>query len=329
MTSTRTVVTIGNFDGVHRGHLELFRRARDSAGPAGAGGRVVALVFHPHPMTTLRPALAPPMLMTFARRAAIMRAHGVDEVVELTPTPEFLQVEARVFVEGVVREYAPVAFVEGEDFHFGRGRGGNVEALRRMGSEMDPGFAVEVVEPQSVDLSDQSIVVASSSIVRWLVQHGRVGDAARVLGRPYEMTGTVVQGDRRGRQIGFPTANLETPCLLPRDGVYAALATLPDGRVLPVALHVGERATFDDTRRTVEGYILDWAGPLAEGGAEYGWQVRYDVLAWIRGQVGFESVDQLVRQIEDDVRETRRIVERWERRRDPDIIIPETKRVTA
>lgn len=334
MASTRTAITIGNFDGVHRGHQELFRRARAAVGSTGSGGRVVVLSFCPHPMQVLRPAAAPPMLMDFPRRAEVICSFGVDEVVQLEPTRELLGQTPREFVESLIERYSPVIFVEGEDFHFGKGRAGNVERLRALASELatngEPMYDVDVVEPQTVDLSDQSLVVASSSIVRWLVQHGRVADAARVLGRPYEMTGTVVQGDRRGREIGFPTANLETPCLLPRDGVYAALAHLPDGRTKTAALHVGERATFDDTRRTVEGYILDWDGPLAEGGAEYGWPLRYEVVGWIRGQIAFDSIDELVRQIELDVAETERIIARHQQRAGAGVQLSTTrKQVTA
>ena len=307
---SKTVVTIGNFDGVHRGHRELLRRARTLAGP---GGRVVALVFCPHPITVLRPDRAPELLMDFPRRCETLTACDVDHIEQLTPTAEFLSQSAQAFIEHVVERHQPDVFVEGEDFHFGRGREGNVARLAEFGQRM--GFEVEVVEPQTVDLFDQSVVVASSSLLRWLVANGRMADAARVLGRPYELDGIVVQGDRRGRDLGFPTANLDTPCLLPKDGVYAGIAHLPDGRAMATALHVGERATFNDTRRTVEGYILDWDGPLAEGTAEYGWPLRYDVLAWLRGQVGFESVPALVDQIRHDVEETRHAVQRSERGR--------------
>jgi len=170
------------------------------------------------------------------------------------------------------------------------------------------GFEVSIVPPVESSLNDQSIVTVSSTIIRWLVQHGRVADAARLLGRPYTITGTVVQGDQRGRQIGFPTANLSTPCLLPADAVYAGVAQLVDGRRFNAAIHVGVRSTFDDTTRTLEAYILDWKGPLAEGGAEYHWPLRLEITHWLRDQARFDSVSSLVDQIGRDVSRTRTLV---------------------
>jgi len=137
------------------------------------------------------------------------------------------------------------------------------------------------------------------------VLRGRVHDVARVLGRPYRLEGVVERGDRRGRHIGFPTANLKTDNAIPADGVYAATATLKDGRTFQVALHIGERPVFNDTRRTVEAYILDWDGPLVEGGDEYGWPLSIDVIAYLRDQMRFSSVEKLVEQIHRDVARAR------------------------
>lgn len=301
-----SVLTIGNFDGVHIGHQSLVARAREIASRHASRPRVIALSFDPHPLTRLRPELAPPMLTTFEERSRLLRDAGADEVVRLDPTPELLAISPESFIAHLVAQHAPVAIVEGPDFHFGKARAGNNVTLASLGKLH--GFEVSIVPPVESSLNDQSVVTVSSTIIRWLVRHGRVADAARLLGRPYTITGTVVQGDQRGRQIGFPTANLSTPCLLPADAVYAGVAQLVDGRRFNAAIHVGVRSTFDDTTRTLEAYILDWKGPLAEGGAEYHWPLRLEITHWLRDQARFDSVSSLVDQIGRDVSRTRTLV---------------------
>jgi riboflavin kinase/FMN adenylyltransferase len=300
------VLTIGNFDGVHIGHAALIARAREIAARHASRPRVIAMTFDPHPLTRLRPELAPPVLTTFTERERLLIAAGADEVVRLEPSPELLSLAPEAFVAHVVAEHAPVAIVEGPDFHFAKGRAGNNQVLAQLGRLH--GFEVDVVPPVEAALGDQSIVTASSTIIRWLVQHGRVADAALILGRPYTLTGAVVRGDQRGRQIGFPTANLATPCMLPADAVYAGTAELADSRRFQAAIHVGTRSTFDDTTRTVEAYILDWAGPVAERTPEYGWPLRLEINHWLRDQARFESVPLLVEQITRDVKRTRTLV---------------------
>lgn len=305
--ASRAIVTIGTFDGVHRGHAALLAEARRLAAATPSGARVVALVFWPHPMAVLDPAQAPGMLTGFDRRAALLRELGADEVVRLEPTRDLLALTPEAFIDRVVEQRSPAAFVEGADFRFGKGRAGDVRTLESLGRSK--GFRVSVVEQVATELTDQTLVPASSTLTRWLVSRGRVGDAARVLGRAYELDGTVVRGDRRGREIGFPTANIETDCLAPADGVYAGVAHLPDGRAMPAAVHIGARATFDDARRTIEAYILDWAGPLTDGwpgAGEYGWTLRVEFSAWLRDQARFEGAGPLVEQIRRDVARTRR-----------------------
>lgn len=308
----QTVLMVGTFDGVHLGHAALARRARQLAAP---GSAVVALVFHPHPLTVLAPGSAPGLLTTLDQRAGALRDLGVDHVHQLAPGPDVLNLSPREFVQRCAASFAPHAWVEGPDFRFGQGRAGDVRTLAALGDEL--GFAVSIVEPVSVDLTDQTVVTASSTLTRWLIAHGRVADAARILGRPYELEGTVVRGDQRGRQIGFPTANLDTPNLLPADGVYAAIATLPDGRALPAAVHVGPRATFNSAARTVEAYVIGWPGPLAPpplgawpGAAEYGWTLRLQLLSFLRDQQKFEGIDPLVAQIRRDVARASEIADR-------------------
>jgi riboflavin kinase/FMN adenylyltransferase len=242
-----SVLSIGTFDGVHLGHQSLIRRAREIA-DRHPGARVVALVFKPNPLEVLRPEQAPARLSMFEHRRHWILSAGADEVVRLEPTPEFLAETPEQFVHWCVEKFNPIAFVEGDDFHFGRARAGTNAVLAEFGRSF--GFTVDVVPTCTVALTDHQLVPARSTIVRWLLSCGRARDAAIVLGRPYELGGTVVRGDRRGRTIGFPTANLETSTLIPADGVYAAVAHLPDSRTLPAALSVGTKPTFGAHART-------------------------------------------------------------------------------
>jgi riboflavin kinase / FMN adenylyltransferase len=305
MNRPRSVITIGNFDGVHLGHAALVARARSIAESAGNGARVVAMAFDPHPLTMLRPEEAPARLTTFEQRAALLGREGADEVVRLEPTGNLLGLDPEEFVQGVVRDLEPVAFVEGMDFRFGRGRAGDVRLLAELGRQL--GFVVEAVDPPvEVTLSDHTVVRASSRLTRWLLEHGRVIDAAIVLGRTYEIHGRVVRGEQRGRLIGFPTVNIESACMAPGDGVYGGAATLPDGRRLAAAISVGTKPTFGGTTRAVEAFLLD-APTEGESGAkriagtpEYGWPIRLSFEHWIRDQVRFDSVGALLEQMARD-----------------------------
>lgn len=297
----RNALTIGNFDGVHKGHAELVRRAKAFA--RARGGRAVALVFDPHPMTLLKPGSEPGRLTTFDRRSELLRSVGADEVIRLEPSGELLGLSAEQFIDSIASRHDAGRFVEGADFHFGRGRGGNVRVLADLG--VNRGFDVEVVDPVEVALSDQLLSRASSSLVRWLLSHGRISDAERVLGRPYELTGVVVRGDRRGRTIGYPTANLRTTCVLPMDGVYAATALLEDGRVFDAAVNVGNRPTFEGVERRAEAFLClgdeDREGHAIAGLPEYGWPLTLRLHAFVRDDLKFASVASLIEQIERDV----------------------------
>jgi riboflavin kinase/FMN adenylyltransferase len=300
-TAARSAVTVGTFDGVHVGHAALVRRARALADRAGDGTRVVALVFDPHPLTVIRPDEAPARLTTFERRADLLGEAGADEVVRMEPTGQLLSLTPEEFADHVARELRPVAVVEGPDFRFGRGRAGDVATLRERGKSR--GFSVEVVPSVEVALTDHTCAAASSTLARWLIEHGRVRDAALVLGRAYEMEGQVVRGERRGREIGYPTANLESPTLAPADGVYAGRATLPDGRRLDAAISIGTKPTFTAAARAVEDFVID--APAPNGGAipglpEYGWTLRVAFEHWLRDQARFGSVDELLGQMARD-----------------------------
>jgi riboflavin kinase/FMN adenylyltransferase len=312
-----TVLTIGTFDGVHLGHQALIDRARTLAVRATSAPAVVALVFDPHPLEILRPAAAPGRLSAFVQRERWLLAAGADRVVRLEPTPDLLSLTPEDFVSRIVHDYAPVGFVEGRDFRFGRARAGDVHTLARLGNQH--GFEIAVVEPVMATLGDHSEVTVSSTLVRWLIRHGRVRDAAALLGRPYAIPGEVVRGDRRGRTIGYPTANIATPCLLPAEGIYAGRARLADGRTLAAGVHVGNRPTFPGASATLEAYLMaestdprgtpagSWS-PLA-GLPEYGWTVELEFIAWLRDQIKFESVPPLLEQMARDCERAKSLAE--------------------
>ncbi len=311
MKQPRSVVMVGNFDGVHAGHAALAARARQVADAAVTPTRVVALAFDPHPITLLRPGTTPERLTTFQQRAAYLGRLGVDEVVRLEPTGNLLSESPEQFVARVVEDLSPIAVVEVPDFRFGRGRSGDIQTLRRLGASH--GFEVHIVDPVSVVLTDQTTAVASSTLARWLVAQGRVGDVRAVLGRPYEMAGVVVKGDRRGRTIGYPTANIDSACLSPADGVYSGIAALEDGRVFGAAISVGTKPTFGPGARAVEAYLLDaLPEPRSDSGAirglpEYGWPIRLEVHHWLRDQVRFGSLAELLGQMARDCRRVREL----------------------
>lgn len=312
MPAAATALTIGNFDGVHAGHTPLVRRARELADREGRG-RVVALVFDPHPAAVLRPEAVPARLTTFEHRSELLLERGADEVVRLTPTRELLSRTPEQFVRGLVELYRPAFVVEGDDFRFGKGRAGDIRTLTELGRGL--GFEVETVAPVEVALGDHLIVRASSSIVRWLLLQGRVRDAALVLGRPYELSGTVVKGDQVGRQLGFPTANLDTACLIPSDGIYAAVAELPDGTLAAAAVNVGSRPTFNGSGRRAEAHLMqlgaEWGAsraPSLGNLPEYGWPLSLSFLAWLRDDARFESVESLVEQIRRDCDRVNRVL---------------------
>lgn len=289
-------LTIGNFDGVHLGHAALVRRARELAGP---DGRVVAMAFWPHPIKVLRPGQAPATLTTFEQRADLLRALGADAVVRLEPSPDLLALDPRAFVQRVVAEHNADAIVEGPDFRFGRARAGDIGTLRALAADL--GFRAEIVAPVRIATSDQLVAEASSTLARWLIAEGRVRDAAAVLGRPHQVRGVVAPGARRGRDLGFPTANLRADTMLPADGVYAGRAMLPDGSTRAAAVSVGTNPTFGGEARRLEAHILDWAGPLDR----YDWPLAIDLVAWLRDQIAYGALEPLIEQIHRDIADAR------------------------
>ena len=290
-------ITIGNFDGVHVGHQALLSRARILA---GSGGQVVAVTFDPHPVALLKPLALPPAVQTLQERRECLLKCGADKVHVINTTKELLAMSAEQFIAWLRSEIAFDCIVEGPDFHFGKDRAGDINTLRAIGLKNN--FQVHQVEPVEVALGDASSAVASSSLLRWLLQNGRVHDVATVMGRAYQLTGVVEKGDQRGRTLGWPTANIATGArLLPSDGIYAGLAMLPTGARKRAAISIGTKPTFGANARTVEAFLLDHKAPLDD----YGWTLTLEFTRWLRGQTRFDGVDALLEQMARDTQRTR------------------------
>jgi riboflavin kinase/FMN adenylyltransferase len=289
-----TVVTIGVYDGVHLGHRALIGRVRAMADELGAASAVVT--FDRHPAEVVRPASAPGLLTDLDQRLELLASTGVDYTLVI----HFDETRASESAEDFVREILVSclhtrAVVVGHDFHFGKGRGGNVPLLQRMGAEL--GFDVLGIMLVGDD------VPVSSTRIRELLGAGDMDEAAELLGRPHEVRGVVDHGDGRGRRLGFPTANIAVPSeiLLPADGIYAGWYERPAGDVHAAAISVGRRPTFhaDAEHSLLEAYLLDFEGDL------YGEPAKVRFVTRLRGEQKFDSADALVAQISKDVEATR------------------------
>ncbi|MBD8869087.1 bifunctional riboflavin kinase/FAD synthetase [Nocardioides donggukensis] len=295
----RTVVTVGNFDGVHLGHQHVVRRAREAADEVGAE-QVVAVTFDPHPIAVLRPEHAPQALTTVEGRARLLAASGVDAVFALPFDRDVAGWSPEEFVDRVlVGALRARAVVVGANFRFGHRAAGDVAFLVEAGATRD--FTVEGV---ALDGGPQ---VWSSTYVRTCLAAGDVSGAAEALGRPFSVTGVVVRGERRGRELGYPTANVPVgPLATPADGVYAGWLRRADtGESLPAAISVGTNPTFDGERdRRVEAYVLD-----ASDLELYGVEVEVSFVERLRGMVRFDGVEALVATMADDVARARAVLE--------------------
>jgi riboflavin kinase/FMN adenylyltransferase len=286
-------VAIGNFDGVHRGHVELLNGLRALADSSHCAAVVVT--FDPHPIAVLRPEVGPPVLTTNAERQRLLRAAGADHVVVLPVTRELLAMSAEEFFADVlVQQFQARGIVEGPNFRFGRDRQGDVVLLRQLCQLAR--ITCRIVEP----LDDTGEMISSSRIRTLLCQRA-LSDAVDLLGHPYRLTGVVRQGARRGSLLGFPTANLgEVVTLLPSHGVYAGRAAIGDD-TFPAAVSIGPNPTFGEQREKVECHLDGFTGDL------YGQTLHVDLLAELRPLRPFGSVDQLVGQITEDVQACRQI----------------------
>jgi riboflavin kinase / FMN adenylyltransferase len=291
------VVTIGVYDGVHLGHRALIGRVKAMAAELGAQSAVVT--FDRHPATVVRPESAPLLLTDLEQRIELLASTGVDRTLVLHFDEERAHESAEDFVrEILVGCLGAVAVVVGHDFHFGRDRGGNVPMLQEMGAEL--GFDVLGI---NLVADDGESEVVSSTRIRKLLAAGDVAGAARLLGRPHEVRGVVQHGDARGRELGFPTANVAVPddVLLPADGIYAGWFERPDGTVHAAAMSLGRRPTFyaDAALSLLECYLLDFEGDLYDQPAK----VRF--VARLRGEAKFDSVEALIEQMAKDVDDAR------------------------
>jgi riboflavin kinase/FMN adenylyltransferase len=280
------VAALGNFDGLHRGHLRLLERVRRQAGERG--GTPVAMIFDPHPPRVLRPDKAPPLLMTLDQKLEAFEKAGIQGVAIVRFTTDVARWEPEYFVETVLVGWLRAAEVwVGANFLFGRDRAGTFTLLRALGE--DRGFRTEKIDP--VRYKD---FVVSSTRIRRLIAEGRVDEAGALLGHHYFIDGLVVPGDGRGRQLGFPTANLVTANeLLPADGIYATIATI-DAIQHPSVTSVGLRPTIGDGKFTIETFLLDGSHEL------YGRTLRLSFVQWLREELKFDTLDALRAQIAAD-----------------------------
>jgi riboflavin kinase/FMN adenylyltransferase len=291
----RSVVTVGVFDGVHRGHQQLIGRAVERSRERGLPS--VLVTFDPHPAEIVRPGSHPAQLTTLRRRADLVAGLGVDAFLVLPFTPELARTEPDEFVhEVLVARLHAADVVVGRNFTFGHHAKGDVALLTALGQRF--GFGVEGFEL----ITDDGITF-SSTYIRACIDAGDVEAAAAALGRPHRVEGVVVHGDRRGRDLGFPTANLATApfTALPADGVYAGRFEIK-GRALPAAISVGTNPTFSGKVRTVEAYVLDVDEDF------YGFEVALDFVHRLRGQERFADVAALVEQMHRDVARTRELL---------------------
>ena len=284
-------VTVGNFDGVHRGHAALLAEVRRLA--ESVRGPAVVITFDPHPLQLLRPDLFRPVLTPPGSRAELLLDRGADEVLVLRTGPPLLQLSpAEFFYQILRRDVGLKALAEGQDFHFGRDRAGDVPLLRSLCEQAE--VQLSVIAPVEFEGS-----VVSSSRVREALARGDVAMAARLLHRPYRLHGRVGTGQKRGRTLGFPTANLEDLAnFSPSDGVYAVRVPLAD-RVYAAAANLGPNPTFGEAARKVEVHLIDFDGDL------YGQNLAVDFIARLRDTRPFAGLDDLRRQLHRDIEQAR------------------------
>jgi riboflavin kinase/FMN adenylyltransferase len=305
----RTVVTIGMYDGVHRGHQKLIGAAVDRARAMRRPS--LLLTFDPHPAEVIRPGSHPAILTAMDRKAELVAELGVDAMCVLPFTQEFMRLSAETFTHTVLVEHLHAAeVVVGENFTYGHKAAGTVASLAEEGRRF--GFAVEGVGLAGLadhDADDGGVTI-SSTYIRACVAAGDMVAAAQALGRAHRVDGIVVRGDRRGKALGYPTANVETPrfTAIPADGIYAGRLVLRDPRTgeskeaFPAAISVGSNPTFEGSRRTVEAFVLDFDADL------YGEHVGIEFVERLRPMAAFDHVEDLLAEMANDVTRTRQVL---------------------
>jgi riboflavin kinase/FMN adenylyltransferase len=287
------IVALGNFDGFHRGHQQVVARAVERA--RAEGRPVLVATFDPHPVRFFRPETAPFRLTSLDQRQRLFGAAGADAMIVFAFGAGLAETPADEFISNNLLDLIGAAgVVTGEDFTFGRGRGGNVDVLEAAGARL--GFSVDAVGP----VSDEEGPISSSRIRRAL-QQGDCETATRLLTRPFAIEGVVEHGDKRGRTIGYPTANVALgPYLRPRFGIYAVRGRLADGRVVDGAANLGIRPTFEPPRELLEPYFFGFEGDL------YGQTVEVELISFLRPEEKYESLEALTAQMAADCDEARR-----------------------
>jgi riboflavin kinase/FMN adenylyltransferase len=289
------VVTMGNFDGIHRGHQEIFRILRREA--EENGGTALVITFFPHPLKVLHPERAPLLITCLEDRIELIKCCGVGHILCLPFTEAFASWDPERFVRDIlIGKLGTKKVLVGEDFRFGKNREGNIDFLQEKGEPY--GYTVQKIDPVQVDGME-----VSSTRIRQCIQDGQIRQSATMLGRPYSISGKVVSGERRGKTLGFPTANLATQAeLLPPNGVYAVRVIL-EGNRRPGVASLGVKPTFSGTRFTIEAHIFDFDEDI------YGESLRIEFVEWIREEKSFPDAEALVQQIDRDARKARRILQ--------------------
>ncbi|MSN25697.1 MAG: bifunctional riboflavin kinase/FAD synthetase [Geobacter sp.] len=290
----KSIVTVGNFDGVHRGHVELFNRLKKMSSDLCLPSVVVT--FEPHPLKVLSPATAPNLITTYNQKVSLIADTGIDCLVVIPFTFEISKMSAEDFVGRVLcGSLGMKHIVIGHDYAFGRDRRGNYETLEQLGAEL--GFTLEDLEP----IGDGKLVF-SSSLVRSQLVSGDMDAVSNILGRFYMITGTVVHGREIGHSLGFPTANISTPNeLLPPDGVYAVM-TMVEGQLIKGACNIGLNPTFEGGSRTIEVFLLDFSDQI------YGKEIAVYFVRKLRDVKKFPDIQRLINAIKSDVETTRTIL---------------------
>ncbi|MBA7569556.1 MAG: bifunctional riboflavin kinase/FAD synthetase [Dehalococcoidia bacterium] len=289
------LLTIGVFDGVHLGHRHLIARLAGLAQKSGLSSGVIT--FRRHPREVLAPRTSLPFLTDIERRIELLRNEGVEAVIPLSFTTELAKLSPKEFLELLKKHLRMRGLVIGPDFALGKNREGDTDALRQLGAEMD--FNVTVVPPLTVNGE-----VVSSTAIRKALAEGDMKRAQKLMGRPFRLHGRVVRGDRRGVELGFPTANLDTEAeqALPADGVYTSRAYI-DAQAYPAMTNIGINPTFGGDRRLVEVYIMDYESDL------YGRELAVDIIERLRGEIKFDNPEELKKQIAEDVKRGKAILE--------------------
>jgi riboflavin kinase/FMN adenylyltransferase len=289
-----TIVTIGNFDGVHQGHQELIKLAIEKGKEKNL--RTMAVTFDPHPIKCIKPGDHPPIITPLEQKIELLNHFGIDDILVIEFSNEFANLTAAEFTEDILVNILKVkGIVVGKDYMFGKNRKGNINLLKEYGQKH--GF--EVFVPEFVKFSEKRI---SSTLIRKAVMNGRLDEAKSMLGRFYQIRGTVVHGRNRGNKIGFPTANLELiDELCPKTGVYAVIPEI-DGIKYKGVANIGYSPTFDDHKFTVEVHFIDFREDL------YGRKIKVNFIQRLRGEKKFSGIEELSQQISKDVLQAQEIV---------------------